>query len=155
MEKIWLFIASIVSGLLACYTDLVPALFFFVISTCLDTATSIHAQALGKGLKFNPLKNYFWNQISSAGLRNWMKKVFWEYGVYLIISFVIDQCVLKNIILFNAEGRELTLPVLAIYLFAFIETWSIGENIERAGGVNIFKKILHLIPDKYQKIFKS
>lgn len=155
MEKIWIFISTLVSGLLACYTDLIPALVIFIISTCLDTATSIHAQAMLKGLVFNPFKKYFWNEISSTGLRNWMKKVFWEYGVYLIISFVIDQCVLKNITLFSTFDRELTLPVLAIYLFAFIETWSIGENIERAGGINIFKKILHLIPDKYQKLFKS
>ncbi|MUV02102.1 hypothetical protein GN157_00120 [Flavobacterium rakeshii] len=154
MEKIWIALSTIIAGVLSCYTDLNLALILFAIATTLDTATAIHAQATIKGLRFNPVKGYFWKEISSTGLRNWMKKMLWEYGIYLIMAFAIDQCVLKNMILFKVLGRELTLPVLAVYLFAFIEMWSIGENIERAGGINIFKRILSFIPEKYQKLLK-
>lgn len=154
MKKLWLTITGFLSGVLAYYTDLNLALWLFGISTVLDTLTSINAQAYAAGLKFNPFKKYFWAQISSTGLRKWMKKVFWEYGIYLIIAFAIDKYVLKNMILFDMLNRKLTLPVIAIYLFSFIEIWSIGENIERAGGINIFKRVLHFIPEKYQKIFK-
>ncbi len=55
-------------------------------------------------------------------------------------------------VLFDFFNRQLTLPVLAVYLFSFIEIWSIGENMERAGGINIFKRLMHLIPEKYRKI---
>ena len=152
MERIWIGLCSLISGALACYTGLNHALWLFVISTTLDTLTSIHAQAVANGLTFNPFKMYFWNQISSNGLRCWMKKVFWEYGVYLVIAFAIDKYVFKNMVVFDVLDNKLTLPVLAVYLFAFIELWSIGENIERAGGVNIFKRLLHLIPEKYRRL---
>lgn len=155
LYKIWTTVCTFFSSLLAFYTDLDLALSFFLLCTTLDTLTAIHAQAIIKGLKFNPLKKYFWGQIKSSSLRNWMKKVFWEYGLYLVIAFAIDKYVFKNFILLDILQRELTLPVLAVYLFSFIELWSIGENIEGAGGINIFKKILHFIPEKYQKIFNS
>lgn len=153
-KKLYLSAASLMSGALAYYTDLNLALWLFFIATTLDTLTAINAQAVAKGYSFNPFKKYFWAQITSTGLRNWMKKVFWEYGIYLIIAFAINKYVLKNMILFDMFDRRLTLPVLALYLFSFIEIWSIGENLERAGGVNIFKKVLHFLPEKYQKIFK-
>lgn len=155
MEKTGITISTFISGILTYYTDLSLALWFFLISTLLDTLTSINAQAFSKGLKFNPFKKYFWMQITSSGLRNWMKKVFWEYGIYLIIAFAIDKYVFKNIILFDIFDRKMTLPVVAVYLFSFIELWSVGENIERSGGINIFKRILHFIPEKYLQIFKS
>lgn len=155
MEKAWITLTSFLAGLLAYYTDLNLALWFFCISTSFDTLTSIHAGAIAKNLSFNPLKKHFWIHISSTQLRNWMKKIFWEYGIYLMIAFAVDKYVLKSIILFDAFERQLTLPVLAIYLFSFIELWSVGENIERAGGINIFKKVLQFIPEKYQQIFKS
>ena len=155
MEKIWIVTSTLISGVLTYYTVLNLALWFFLITTFLDTLTSINAQALSKGLKFNPFKKHFWMQITSSGMRNWIKKVFWEYGIYLIIAFAIDKCVFKNIILFDFFDRRITLPVIAIYLFSFIELWSVGENIERSGGINIFKRILHLIPEKHLQIFKS
>lgn len=155
LEKIWITIVTLLSGILSYYSDLNSALWLFFICTSLDTFTAINAHALSKGLLFNPFKKYFWLQITSSGLRNWMRKVFWEYGIYLIIAFAIDKYVLKNIIVFDFFNRKMTLPVVTIYLFSFIELWSIGENIERSGGTNIFKKLLHLIPEKYQKIIKS
>ena len=155
MEKAWITLTTIVSGILTCYSDLNLALYLFIISTSLDTLTSIHANAINKNLNFNVLKKYFWNEIKSSELRKWMKKVFWEYGVYLIIAFSIDKYVLKNITLLHIENRELKLPVLTIYLFSFIELWSVGENIKRSGGVNVFEKIIHFIPEKYQRIFKN
>jgi len=155
MYKAWTAASAFISGILACYTDLNLALFFFCFCTVLDTITSIHAQATLKGLQFNPLKKYFWTQIKSYGLRMSLQKIFWEYGTYLLIAFAIDKYVLKNNFIFEIYYRQLTLPVIAVYLFAFIELWSVGENIEKAGGINIFKKILHFIPDKYQRIFKS
>lgn len=93
-------------------------------------------------------------EINSFGLRKWMKKIFWEYGIYLIIAFAIDKYVLKDIILVQIDNRSLKLPVLAVYLFSFIELWSVGENIKRSGGINIFEKLIHCIPEKFQRFFK-
>ncbi|HEX8576990.1 MAG TPA: hypothetical protein VF677_11915 [Flavobacterium sp.] len=154
-EKFYLWLVSFVSGVLAYYTDLHLAFYIFLGATTLDTITSIHVDAVKKGLKFNPFRGYFWKQITSGGLREWAKKVFLEYGIYLIIAFMINEWVLKRMVLFEVFDRKLTLPVIALYLFSFIEIWSIGENIEKAGGTNLFKKILHFLPDKYQQIFKN
>lgn len=155
VEKLYLTLGTLATGILTYYTDLQLAVLTFGVLTTLDTLTAIHANARSKGLKMNIFKKYFWKEITSSGLRNWTRKVFAEYGVYLIIAFVLDQWVLKHMVVLNVFERELTLPVAAIYLFSFIEMWSIGENIERAGGINIFKKILHLLPEKLQQIFKK
>lgn len=155
IEKFYLWLVSFMSGVLAYYTDLHLAFYIFLGATTLDTITSIHAASIKKGLKFNPFKAYFWKEITSGGLRDWSKKVFLEYGIYLIIAFMINEWVLKRMVLFEVFDRKLTLPVIALYLFSFIEIWSIGENIEKAGGTNLFKKVLHFLPDKYQKIFKD
>lgn len=154
-EKLYLFIGTLLSGVLACHTDLLLALCAFAVITTLDTLTAIHASAFQRGVEFAPLKLYFWKQITSAGLRAWTKKVFAEYGVYLIIAFVISEWILKNIPVLEIFERRLTLPVMAVYLFCLIEMWSVGENIEKAGGVNLFKRILHLLPEKIQQLFKK
>lgn len=155
IEKFYFWLVSFVSGVLAYYTDLHLAFYIFLGATTLDTFTSINSASVKKGLKFNPFKKYFWKEITSGGLRDWSKKVFLEYGIYLIIAFMINEWVLKRMVLFEVFDRKLTLPVIALYLFSFIEIWSIGENIEEAGGTNLFKKILQFLPEKYQQIFKK
>jgi hypothetical protein len=117
----------------------------------LDTITRINANAVAKKLKFNPFKAYFWREIKSDGFREMSNKVFGQYGVYLCISFVLDQYVFTDLII-NIYGEDLTLPVISLYLFSFIELWSIGENIDEAGGINLFKRVIHFLPEKVQKI---
>lgn len=155
IEKFYLWLMVFVSSMFAYYTDLQSALYFFLGATVLDTLTAIDVNARAKGLKFNPFKLYFWKEITSSGLREWLNKVFWEYGRYLVIAFMLNEWVLKNMIIFDAFDRKLTLPVVAVYLFGFIELWSIGENIEQAGGINLFKRVLQFLPDKVQQIFKN
>jgi len=144
-----------ISYVLAYYTDIELALTAFAICTALDSLTRIAANAKKKGLVFNPFLKEFWKEINSQGLRNTMEKVFLQYGVYLIIAFVIDILVFKQLVIFNIYDRPMTLPVIALYLFTAIEIWSIGENIEDAGFDNIFKRILQFLPDKVQQIFKK
>jgi hypothetical protein len=155
INKYYLIIITFISTLLSCHTNLKTALAAFTIITLLDTLTRINAQAKKQGLKFNPFRLYFYRQIQSKGLRDMCEKIFTRYGVWLIISFVIDYYILDRMILVDFNDKGLTLPVIALYLFCGIEVWSIGENIEDAGGVNIIKKILHLLPEKIQKIFKE
>lgn len=150
--EIYLFFAGLTSYFLSNYNRIDYAFYCFLIITSLDTVTRINAGAIAKKLKFNPFKAYFWKEIKSSGLRDMYKKVFMEYGVYLIISFVVDQLVFNGTITFNIYGSNLKLPVIALYLFSFVEVWSIGENIEEAGGINLIKKTLHFLPEKIQKI---
>lgn len=143
-----------ISTFLACYTDLVPALCFFVLMTIIDTVSKIDAHAHNKGLKFNPLKRYFWREIKSGGMRQWCKKVLWDYGRYALIAFALNEWVLKRMIILEVMDRKLELPVVAIYLFGGIEMWSIGENIEEGGGPkNLFKRVTQFLPEKVQQIF--
>ena len=44
---------------------------------------------------------------------------------------------------------------LFLYIFSAIEIWSVGENIEKRGGVNLPKRVFHLLPEKIQKILKQ
>ena len=150
--EIYLFFAGIVSYFLSNYDRIEYALGCFAILTMLDTTTKINAVAKAKKLKFNPFKKYFWLEIKSGGFRKMANKIFMEYGVYLIIAFVIDSLVFSKTTTFNIVGSDLKLPVIAVYYFSFIEAWSIGENIEEAGGINWLKRILHFLPEKIQKI---
>lgn len=154
LKKVYLLIISTLSTFLACHTDLKPALYFFMLATIVDTISAIDVQARAKGLKFNPLKGYFWKQIKSSGLRDWCKKVLWDYGRYLLMAFAISNWVLKNTIVFDAFDRKLTLPVVALYIFGGIELWSIGENIEKTGGLNLFKRVIQFLPPNVQQIFQ-
>jgi hypothetical protein len=151
-KELYLGICLAISSFLSHYTDIKIALYAFVIISVLDTITRIHADATKKGLKFNPFKGYFWNEIKSGGVREMLRKVFMEYGIYLIIAFVIDVLVFKQEVTFEIHNRQMTLPVIALDLFSAIELWSIGENIEDAGGVNIFKRITQYLPEKFQKV---
>lgn len=150
--EIYLFFAGMISTFLKDYDRIEYALGCFAIVTTLDTVTKINAVAKSKKLKFNPFKKYFWLEIKSGGFRDMANKIFMEYGVYLIIAFVIDILVFSETTTFNVVGSQLKLPVIAVYYFSFIEAWSIGENIEEAGGVNWLKRIVHFLPEKIQKI---
>lgn len=150
--EIYLIISTGISGILTNYYKIDYALYCFLIVTSLDTITRINANALEKQLKFNPFRKYFWREIKSDGFREMLKKIFAEYGIYLIICFVVDKYVLDHINI-RVLSQDLSLPVVALYLFSAIEIWSIGENIDDAGGINLFKRVLHLFPEKFQKIF--
>lgn len=146
----WIFATA--SGLLACYTDIDLALYLFLAATVLDTFSAINAQAVAKGLTFNPFKMYFWMEIKSKGLRSWAKKLFGEYTIYIILAFMLDKWVLKSMIVIDVHHWQLTLPVAVIYFLAFIEIWSIGENIEKTGRPNYIKKLVNwMMPEKFKK----
>lgn len=151
-KEIYIGICLFISSFLAHYTDIKTAFWAFIIITILDTVTRINAEAVNKGLKFNPFKGYFWAEIKSGGLREMCKKIFSEYMIYLIVAFVVDILIFKQSVLIDFLDRKLTLPVIALYLFSAVELWSIGENIEDSGGKNLFKRILHFLPTKFQKI---
>jgi hypothetical protein len=153
INKLYLIVTTIISTILSYYTGIHTALLAFAVITLLDTLTRINADSQKAGLEFNPFKLYFWRQIKSKGLRDMLRKIFTEYGVYLIIAFVLDRWILDGMILFNFNDKGLTLPVISLYLFCGIEIWSIGENIEEAGGTNLIKKVLHLLPEKVRNIF--
>ena len=155
INKLYLMIITFISTVLTYHTSLRTALYAFLIITILDTITRIHADATKEGLKFNPFKRYFYGQIKSEGLRNMMSKIFLQYGVYLIIAFTIDYYILDKAVLLNYNDKGLTLPIISLYIFSGIEIWSIGENIEESGGVNLIKRLLHFLPEKIQKIFKD
>lgn len=146
----WLF--TTVAGVLACYTDIDSAVYLFLAATVLDTLSAINAQAVAKGLTFNPLKKYFWMEIKSKGLREWAKKLLGEYSLYIILAFLLDKLVLKGMIIVDVLHWQLKLPVVVIYFLAFIEIWSIGENIEKTGRPNYIKKLVnYFMPAKFKK----
>lgn len=151
-KQVYIGIASFISTVLTYFTDIHTALVAFLLITLIDTFTRIHASAIKKGMKFEPWTIEFWKQIESKGLRRMCDKVFGQYSVYLILTFIIDVFILKSMIIVEMFNQGLTLPIIALYIFSAIEIWSIGENLEDAGLLNLPKRILHLFPEKYRKI---
>ena len=82
-------------------------------------------------------------------------KIFRQYFMYLMIAFIVDVLILKKMVIVELWGDKLTLPMIALYIFSAIEIWSVGENIEKRGGVNLPKRVFHLLPEKIQKILKQ
>lgn len=154
-QKIYIFISSTISGILSYHVELEDSLTIFSIVVILDSITRIHTNAKKKGLKFNPFALYFWKEIKSKGLREMCEKVFLEYGVYLLIAFAVDKYILEQMVIFEFNSKHLTLPILAIWIFSFIEIWSVAENVEDAGGKNIFKLINELLPEKLQSLIEK
>lgn len=149
--EIYLSFATVISSFITEYHKVDMAFFCFILITCLDTLTRVHADAVKKGLVFNPFRFYFWKEFKSGRFRDMLHKIFYEYGVYLIIAFILDRLVFEHILI-NIYGKKLTLPVIALYIFSFIELWSVGENIDEAGGINIFKRVISFLPQKIQDI---
>lgn len=154
-QKIYLFLSTTISGILSYHTELESSLKVFFAVIVLDTFTRIHANAKNKGLKFNPFKAYFWKEIKSKGIRKMFEKLFLEYCVYILIAFIVDKYVLEQMTLLEFNSKHLTLPILTIWLFSFTEMWSIAENIEEAGGRNVFKVVIDLLPDKFKSVIKA
>lgn len=154
-QKIYLLISTTISGLLAYHTELKSSLSVFILVIILDSVTRVHANAKKRGLKFNPFKKYFWLEIKSKGLRNMCEKFFLEYCIYLLIAFAVDNYILEQMTILEFNSKHLTLPILALWLFSFIEMWSIAENIEDSGGRNIFKIVLELLPEKIKIIIEN
>lgn len=121
------------------YTTFPQTLLAFALITSLDTITSINLGAYKKKLKFNPLKAYFWKEIKSGLIRVWMKKVFKEYFIYLIIAFILDILILEKQLYFDFMYFRLNLPIIVLWWAIGIELWSIGENIEGTGKKNWIK----------------
>lgn len=88
-------------------------------------------------------------------MREMCEKLFLEYGIYLLIAFAVDNYILDQMVLFEFNKIPLTLPILAIWIFTFIEVWSIAENVEDAGGRNIFKLVYDFLPDKMKMVLDN
>lgn len=132
----------LLSWIASTYITLPYALLFFCICTTLDTKTRIEVNAKLKGIRFNPLKKIFWIQISTDGLRDWFRKVFKEYILYVIIAFALDALILKGALKFNVFNIKLDIPTCVVLVFSFTEIWSIFETREEIGRKNWLKTAL-------------
>lgn len=155
LYNIYLKLSLFISGLLSVYMGLQDSLRLLGILLMLDSVTRIHATAKAQEIKFNPFKKSFWGVIKSKGLKLMLNKAFMQYGIYFFIAFMLDNYILRQMAIIRFQEVDYTLPVVVLWLCIAIEIWSIGENIEDAGGINIPKRIIHFFDEKYQKIFKK
>ena len=157
-SKAYIFLAGFFSWFFSTY-PIEDILLLFVLSTLLDTITRIHAVAKNKGLKFNPLKKYFWKQIESQGLKLMGRKIFMDYSLPVIVAFLVDTLIFKNALHFDLLSLKLSIPSAAILFFTCVEIWSIFENLEDAGGTNWLKKSTHwfsgFLPEKWQEVINK
>lgn len=153
--NMYLKILAVVSVILSMYFGLEASLKVLGILLVLDSLTRIHATGMKSKTAFNPFKLEFWLVIKSKGLKLALNKAFLQYGIYFTIAFVIDKFILNQLVVVNFNDNGYTLPVVTLWICSGIEVWSIGENIEDAGGINIPKRVIHFFDEKYQKIFKK
>ena len=157
-SKIYIFLAGFFSWFFSTY-PIEDILLLFAIATTLDTATKIHAIAKSKGLKFNPLKKYFWKQIESQGLKLMGRKIFMDYSLPVLVAFFVDTLIFKNAFHFDLLTLKLSIPSASILFFTCVEIWSIFENLEDAGGTNWLKKATYwfsgFLPEKWQQVFNK
>lgn len=145
----------LIAGILSLYIGLEASIKVLLITVFFDSLTRIHVDARKKGLKFNLGSKAFWLMIESKGVRRALNKLLMQYGIYFIIAYVIDRYILEQLTIIQFQEKNYTLPVIVLWICSAIEIWSIGENIEDGGGVNIPKKVIHFFDEKYQKIFKK
>lgn len=155
LYNIYLKISLFISSILSVYIGLQESLRLLGIMLLLDSLTRIHATAKQQKIKFNPLTKGFWFVIKSKGLKLMLNKAFMQYGIYFLIAYFVDNYVLRQMTIITFQETDFTLPVIVLWLCIAIEIWSVGENIEDAGGINIPKKVLHFFDEKYQKVFKK
>lgn len=145
----------LLSGIFSLYIGLEASFKVLLILVFLDSLTRIHATAKQQNISFNPFKKAFWLVVKSKGLRLALNKLIMQYGIYFILAFVIDKYILEQMTVLQFQEKNYTLPIVVLWVCSGIEVWSIGENIEDAGGVNLPKRLLHFLDEKYQKIFKK
>lgn len=166
-SKAYISISLISAYFISNSIDLINSIIMFLIATSLDTLTSIHAGATKKGLKFNPFKLYFWKEIKSGLLRVWLKKVFFEYAIYLIIAFCLDILIIQQqlqnfsipILQNDIVNFSLNLPVFVLWVLIALEIWSVGENLESTGRINLIKRFAKFLeqylPEKFKAFFTA
>lgn len=153
--NLYLKLSLFISGVLSLYVGLESSLRVLGIMLLLDTFTRIHSEAKKLNTPFNPFRKPFWKVIKSKGLKLMLNKAFMQYGIYFIIAYYLDKHILQQLTVITFQEQDYTLPVIVVWLCIGVEIWSVGENIEEAGGINIPKRILHFLDEKYQKIFKT
>jgi|GEM_PF-6826862 len=154
VSKVYLFIIGGMAWIFSTY-DVKGILILFAFLTVLDTITRMGADAKN----FKIYSYSFWKRMKSAGLKMMGRKIFVEYGIAVLIAFMIDIHLFKSALNFNVSVLKLNIPMCAILFFTGIELWSIFENLEEAGYKNWLKKgtkaISGFIPDKWQKIIDA
>ena len=116
----------------------------------IDLLTGIRKNLHVQGIKFNPLKYYFWMAIKSYLLRKTWRKTY-EYGIGIIVVAILETLILGGTPV-SILSKTFSLTELSVVLPAMIEAWSIFENLEGAGGVNLLKRVSVLLPPDIRTI---
>lgn len=158
VSKVYLFIIGGMAWIFSTY-DLRGILILFTILTVLDTITRMGADAIADGEPFRIYSFRFWKRMKSAGLKMMGRKIFVEYGIAVLVAFMVDVHLFKSALNFNVSVLKLNIPMCAILFFTGIELWSVFENLEEAGYKNWLKRgtkaVSGFIPDKWTKIIDA
>ena len=144
-EKLLLLITPLITIILSMKVALVGLLILIL----LDLLTGIRKNNYLNKVKFNIFKEQFWVSIKSYLLRKTWRKSY-EYGLGIIVIMVFESLIF-GVTTISLFSQTFTLSELIIVIPAFIEVWSIFENLEAVSGRNILKRIKFLLPEKVRK----
>lgn len=161
MKSILLFFATltlekktlliILTPTLAALLNIQSILLGLLIIIFIDLITGIRKNLYIKGVSSSIYKKYFWQTLSSSGLRKTWKKVS-EYGIGILIFIIFETMILK-IDPISIAGKEMTFAGAAAVIASIIEMWSIFENMEAITGNNMLKRILLFLPEPVRRLF--
>jgi len=139
-KKILLVLAPIITAIVS----MKAALIGLAILIFIDLITGIRRTHHEWEVKLNFFSKKYWLSIRSYLLRQTWRKTY-EYGIGIIVIAIFENLVFNQVHI-NLFGKEFNITELAIVFPAIIEIWSIFENLQATGGVNILKRLKMFLP---------
>lgn len=139
---IWLFTG--IAWLSSTYVNLQSALLFFFIATFFQIWSKIDVQARQSKIPFRPWTKKFWFVIDLDILRDWLRLVFKEYFIYILLGFAFDVIILKSNFHFNVASVKLDIPTAFILFFSGIELFTGFRHREEIQSKNYLKVIFSI-----------
>lgn len=140
------------STLLAVLISMKAALLGLAILIFIDLITGIRANLYDWGISCNPMKKLFWKSIKSYLLRKTWKKAY-EYGLGIAVIAILETLIIGTPMSIILMEKSFTLAELSTIIPAIVEVWSIFENFEAVSDKNILKRLVTLLPARFQGLF--
>jgi len=139
------------STILAVLINMKAALLGLCILILFDLLTGIRANLHRRRISCNPLKAGFWKSIKSYLLRRTWKKTY-EYGIGILVIATFETFIFGSPMSIILMEKSFTLAEIATLVPALVEVWSIFENLEKVSKRNFLKKLITLMPARFQRL---
>lgn len=139
------------STILSVLINMKAALLGLSLLILFDLLTGIRANLHKRKIPCNLLKVSFWKSIKSYLLRRTWKKAY-EYGIGILVIATFETFIFGSPMSIMLMDKAFTLAEVATLVPALVEVWSIFENLERVSKRNFLKRLITLLPARFQRL---